>query len=117
MSDMPQAFRQIERKARKEHKCCECRQVIAPGDKYVYSSGIWDGEASDYKQCLICGKAMSAAAAISDPDEAPCFTDLNEWMGNYFYHKCDRDESIRAIARDLKMPEEKIRHVIGKRYT
>lgn len=48
------AFRQTERKARKNHTCYECRRVIASGEKYVYESGVWDGQASDYKTCLEC---------------------------------------------------------------
>ena len=116
MSDAPSVFRQITRTARKEHKCCECRSVINPGDKYMYSSGIWDGSASDYKQCLICGEASNAATEISEPDEAPAFTGLREWMQVYFSGHEDKNLSIQRIAKDLRMPEEKIRHVLGPRY-
>jgi hypothetical protein len=42
------------RKARKDHKCVECREVIAAESKYEYTSGIWDGRASTYKTCLAC---------------------------------------------------------------
>jgi len=32
------------RRARKQHKCCECRRSIAPGDEYTVSSGKYEGE-------------------------------------------------------------------------
>ncbi len=56
MSDFetPSAFTETERKARKAHKCCECRQIIGIGEKYQYCSGIWDGVPDSYKTCLSC---------------------------------------------------------------
>lgn len=42
------------RTARKEHRCCECREAILKGARYEYQSGIWDGEPSSFKTCLSC---------------------------------------------------------------
>lgn len=56
MCEKPQAFRQITRKARKPHKCCECGRVIATGQHYEYSSGIWDSEPGSFKTCLDCAR-------------------------------------------------------------
>lgn len=52
--EMPEAFNQLIRKARKEHECCECCLPINSGDKYEYSSGIWDGRPDSFKTCLSC---------------------------------------------------------------
>lgn len=56
MSDleMPSAIKQINRRARKEHKCCECRSVIKKGETYEYISGIWEGKPNSYKTCKSC---------------------------------------------------------------
>lgn len=43
MCEMPAVFGQEQRKARKEHKCCECAGLIKPGETYTYSHGVWDG--------------------------------------------------------------------------
>lgn len=43
-------------KARKEHRCCECREVIAAGAVYERITGIWDGSAGTFKTCLICAE-------------------------------------------------------------
>lgn len=42
--------------ARKEHKCCECSDVIVPGEKYEYVSGKSDGDLFTAKTCLVCSK-------------------------------------------------------------
>lgn len=41
-------------KARKDHKCCECRKVIAVGERYERSTGKWDGRVKTYKTCAAC---------------------------------------------------------------
>ena len=40
--------------ARKEHQCCECREVIASGARYEKVVGCWDGIFSTYKTCMSC---------------------------------------------------------------
>jgi hypothetical protein len=42
------------RKARKPHRCCECRETINAGDRYEYMSGVWDGRPHAFKTCLLC---------------------------------------------------------------
>lgn len=41
-------------KARKTHKCVECGETIKKGDRYEYTSGLWDGDFSVYKTCMNC---------------------------------------------------------------
>ena len=40
--------------AKKSHVCCECGEVIEPGQKYQYECGQWDGDFAAYKTCLDC---------------------------------------------------------------
>jgi hypothetical protein len=42
------------RKARKAHRCCECHEPILPGQRYEYTSGVWDGAPDAFKTCLAC---------------------------------------------------------------
>lgn len=47
----------VERKARKAHRCDECcEDVIKPGDRYRFSSGICDREPWSFKSCLLCAE-------------------------------------------------------------
>ena len=42
------------RVARKEYKCGECKEAIAPGQKYNYWCGKGDDGFFDFKMCLQC---------------------------------------------------------------
>lgn len=77
--DAPSAFCQRTRTARKEHRCCECHAIIAKGESYEYSSGIWDGSASDYKTCALCVIARKEYVDALPPHYCwPCFGELYE---------------------------------------
>ena len=41
-------------KARKEHKCCECRVTINVGEIYQRIEQLYDGDWSTYKTCEKC---------------------------------------------------------------
>ena len=49
-----EVYREHVRKARLVHDCDSCGGAILPGDEYVYTSGIWDGEPQDYKRHELC---------------------------------------------------------------
>lgn len=48
------------RTARKEHKCCECRMVIAVGQRYEVRAQFNDGRAFQNKTCLPCAEIRNA---------------------------------------------------------
>lgn len=54
MCEMSIVYDCDKRKARKEHKCCECRGVIQVGETYNYHHGIWSDGPEQYKTCLEC---------------------------------------------------------------
>lgn len=41
-------------KARKQHKCSECRGIIEPGTEYENVRGLWDGDFQAYKTYSDC---------------------------------------------------------------
>jgi hypothetical protein len=47
-------FDESSRRARKTHVCCECGQLINPGERYQYVRGLWDGAWQSFKTCEIC---------------------------------------------------------------
>lgn len=49
-----QFYRATTRTARKEYRCVECREPIAPGARYEHVTGMWDGSFSTYRSCLSC---------------------------------------------------------------
>lgn len=82
-----------ERKARKEHRCCECGGRIPPGAVYVYTFGEWDGDTTSYKQHLECRDLLEAIADEYCGGESPVYGSLMEEIGEYE----DRDEETGEV--------------------
>lgn len=53
-ADYPEFFREVVRKAKKEHVCTECFRCIEIGEFYEYVCGLWDGHFLVYKTCSFC---------------------------------------------------------------
>jgi hypothetical protein len=50
----PEFYKEKVVKARKTHRCCECRRDIIKGETYKTISGKWDGMILMYKMCSDC---------------------------------------------------------------
>lgn len=94
--DPPDFFCERIVRARKEHKCCECKDTIAPGQWYEIASGKWDGDFNAYKTCSFCARMRIALVNLppSDPsdrfsyrpfDEGICFGGLGCAMLGYVH--------------------------------
>lgn len=73
------------RRARKQHCCCECLATIEPGEHYMETTGVWDGRADRFRQCLFCGELMSLASShpsVFHKEDAPTFEGLFAWLSN-----------------------------------
>jgi hypothetical protein len=80
--EMPQVYGCELRKARKTHKCCECRGAIQAGEKYHYHHGVWDGRAESFKVCVECESLrVEADSEITDAEDRTPFGGLCETMG------------------------------------
>ena len=52
-------------KARKKHKCCECKGTIEKGDIYEHVFGKWDGLTEVYNTCMHCLAARSFYESVN----------------------------------------------------
>lgn len=52
--ERPVVFVEVTRRARKRHRCGECKGFIAPGCHYHETRGLWDGQWSTHKTCGSC---------------------------------------------------------------
>jgi hypothetical protein len=52
--DQPSFHSRAWRKARKPHKCYECRRTIQPGELYEHFSGKWEHGIDTYSTCAEC---------------------------------------------------------------
>lgn len=105
MSEYPEAFCTKQRRARKEHKCCECYTKINKGDLYQYSSGIWSGEPSSYKQCsdchTVCNALMCHSEYETDSPDGLNFGYLKEFFYGYICTGFKGQEALNSFAKDL----------------
>lgn len=59
------------RRARKEHKCCECKTEIERGESYWHISTVQDGSWSDFKQCNFCYEVAESAVDYARSENMP----------------------------------------------
>lgn len=84
--ELPDAFGERDRKARKDHTCCECAETIPAGQKYTYSHGVWDGHGNSYKTCLHCAGVRSLILTklrMDEWDDGPAFGRLYLWLQDF----------------------------------
>jgi len=77
--EMPSIYSDTVRKARREHKCCECGQIIKIGDRYHLFKGCWEGRWGEYKTCMECDEIKDEVLSLYRCDEVPAFGELREW--------------------------------------
>lgn len=76
------------RKARKQHKCCECYKTIQVGEHYEFSSGIWEGCPESHKTCGYCANLRSLACKLAkkldyEYEHYPAYSLLSEFMWQF----------------------------------
>jgi hypothetical protein len=80
----PEFYNSGRPKARKEHRCEDCRRTIAKGQVYRRDSGKFDGELFSYKTCLICDEIRQAFTCAEydqvGPPPGDLWSDIQEMM-------------------------------------
>lgn len=76
--EISDAWIRTQRRARRNHMCCECFRQIAKGDRYEISSVIFDGTVTSYKTCLTCVDRYNAhvTAHMEIEEDVP-----DRWFG------------------------------------
>lgn len=68
-------------KAKKEHRCSECKEAIPIKTQYEYASGCWDGDFQVYKTCMSCVEIRAHFACGNGWTYGYLWNDLEE---NFF---------------------------------
>ena len=71
-------------KARKDHRCCECGDVIPKGHQYEAFTAKYDGAVSTTKTCLGCADIRSVYSC--GEDEPPFGEMWNAWNDSGSWH-------------------------------
>jgi hypothetical protein len=69
-------------KARKPHKCCECRRPISAGSHYRKETGKFDGEIFSFETCMVCDELKRCLSCDGPP---PAFECLWEEIVDYVF--------------------------------
>lgn len=94
--ELPEFANAADVRARKDHKCCECRATIRRGERYTRCSGKWDGQVSTYKQHDLCARACEFYRDNIGEDCLP-FGSLFEWWRDDGKRNDKRDENYAEI--------------------
>lgn len=97
--DRPSAYKQLLRKARVAHDCCECGGKIAVGETYRFISGIWDGEPAEYKTCEAC-VSVSQAFIAAHGGERHYLGALNEALSECIDEETSFDDADNEIVTE-----------------
>ena len=101
----PNVYSLLTPKARKRHKCGECRGFIEPGEKYQLLKGLWDGSWGDYKTCLDCVELRSEVDNDQRSDERPAFGEMFDYIFDDEDGSPDRVFRFMDIRRKRNAPE------------
>jgi hypothetical protein len=106
--DRPKVFKEIPRRARKRHQCCECQWLIEPGTAYHESRGLWNGEWRTYRTCGSCFVvANDLLDCYSFGDLAKC---LDEDLGiGDRYRGSEARSAYAAMMRRRRQAERTLR--------
>lgn len=66
-AEYPSFFNETRPVAKKQHRCCECKLMIEPGEKYYKATGCWSGDVSSYKTCPRCLEMIEMIKQHFDP--------------------------------------------------
>lgn len=87
--DPPSVMHEERRKAKKEHRCCECGRTIRSGETYEHVWGVWDGSAGTYKTCGLC-LALREYTKAHVPCFCWCYSEMRneamEHLREYAHH-------------------------------
>lgn len=101
--DAPKVYEQKFVKARKEHKCSECREPIMPGEQYMLHEGLWEDHWSRYRTCPGCLEIIDDARKEDSEFSyafSQLFTYLSEADLGYLITMAPVDETTQPDLRD-----------------
>ena len=90
-------LRQSERKARKNHRCTVCEELIKKGDVYLSQTCVEDGEIITFKSHLDCTEYFDSLNNENELLESEFLEYLKEDKDKYNIKTDSMHESIKAI--------------------
>jgi len=95
--DGPEVFTEEWRKARKVHRCCECRSKIEIDETYEYIKGLWDGHWSEYKTCEKCADLRESLSEVTCPYYTGLADAYADYLLNWNYKVMARSHAAKLL--------------------
>lgn len=78
--EMPVCYGEKVRKARKPHRCGDCKGDIKIGERYLYISGIWEDKPASFSRCMDCNHIRCMIRADTGSDQCMELNGLARWL-------------------------------------
>lgn len=59
--ETPKVYKEVWRKSRKDHLCCECSSLILLGERYLQINSLYEDGWESYKYCRSCNAVVERA--------------------------------------------------------
>lgn len=99
--DVCELWHEATPKARKDHKCSECRGVIPRGSLYRNIQMLWEGKWDTVRQCFACLAVIEEIAKIEktkgchDSESRPQLLELGSALNDVEYWSIPGAEQFR----------------------
>ena len=85
---MMEFYNHVYPRARKNHTCEYCREMIGIGQKYSYETGKYDGDLFARKLCMTCSNILNEYLyANSETDFT--WDEIEQWLQDGFCYDCE----------------------------
>ena len=118
MNDMPDCSTTTTPTARKDHKCTSCGVCIKKGTAYTKISGIWNGDAEEYKLCENCKAVIFDFQKMDenlDCYDGPslCKGGVSEWLQGFICCGWSGEKADRDMAKLFDLDIDYIKRMLG----
>lgn len=93
-------------RARKEHRCCACKETIRVGHLYVYTFVLFEREATTYKHCLRCSAMLRILLHEHRESDSDWTVDPQLDCGHTWRDVFDHEPPAELVALAFATPEE-----------
>lgn len=100
---MLEFYTDVIHKARKEHKCEFCNDVIKVGKKYHRQSGKYDGEFFDRKIHMECDNMISEYCSENREYDDISYDAVNDWVYEKHCQACPDNDECELLFNDCKL--------------
>ncbi len=96
--ESPTFFHHAVVKARKPHKCYECRGAIQPEEKYHKFAGVWNGDFQTFQRCGDC-HTLAVEIENQRDSEFGAHEDNNVEFGGLLEHASESEDNKVRLSK------------------